>query len=252
MKLISLNTWGGRAGKAQLLDFFRAHKEVDIFCLQEALSAPYPEVETAGGQTMNHDDLMTEGVQQISEALPNHTSYFKPHYLDNYGLLFMVNNELKIIDEGEHFVHKYKGYIPKGDVGHHARNLQYITYKSGLGTQTILNFHGLWNGEGKTDTSDRLAQSANILDFAQALNNPIVLVGDFNLLPDTQSLKLLEDAGMRNLVTEFEITSTRTKLYTGKEPFADYALVSSEIQVNDFRVLADQVSDHSPLFLDFS
>jgi exonuclease III len=35
MKIISLNTWGGMAGRQPLLDFFVAHKDVDVFCLQE-------------------------------------------------------------------------------------------------------------------------------------------------------------------------------------------------------------------------
>jgi hypothetical protein len=35
MKLISLNTWSGRAGKENLLGFFRRNKDMDIFCLQE-------------------------------------------------------------------------------------------------------------------------------------------------------------------------------------------------------------------------
>ena len=31
MKVLSLNTWGGRAGKDKLLDFFEAYKYIDIF-----------------------------------------------------------------------------------------------------------------------------------------------------------------------------------------------------------------------------
>tara|TARA_B100001179_G_C18395552_1_gene319360 strand:+ start:184 stop:423 length:240 start_codon:yes stop_codon:yes gene_type:complete len=34
MKIISLNTWCGRAGKS-LYDFFEVYKDIDIFCLQE-------------------------------------------------------------------------------------------------------------------------------------------------------------------------------------------------------------------------
>ena len=75
--------------------------------------------------------------------------------------------------------------------------------------------------------------------------------GDFNLLPDTQSIKKLENFGLRNLVKEYNITSTRTSFYTKSEKFADYAFVSSEIAVKDFKVLPDEVSDHSPLYLEF-
>jgi hypothetical protein len=57
MRILSLNTWGGRAGRDIQLDFFRRLKdEVDIFCLQEVWSAPYDHYEGihAGGLPINH------------------------------------------------------------------------------------------------------------------------------------------------------------------------------------------------------
>ena len=55
----------------------------------------------------------------------------------------------------------------------------------------------------------------------------------------------------RNLITEFKVTSTRTSLYDKQEPYADYIFVSPNIEVNQFRVLPDEVSDHAALYLDF-
>ena len=78
-----------------------------------------------------------------------------------------------------------------------------------------------------------------------------MLCGDFNLLPDTESLRMLESAGLRNLVVECGVTSTRTSLYARPEPFADYVFVSDGIAVRDFHVLPDVVSDHTPLLLEF-
>lgn len=254
MKVISLNTWGGRAGKTALLDFFTAHQDVDVFCLQEIWSAPYPHLEgsPAGGSPIDHTSIMTEGLQDISSVLKNHTAYFRPHHLDNYGLLILVKKHIQVIDEGDTFVYRHRGYVPEGDVGNHARNLQYITVATELGPRTILNFHGLWNGMGKGDSADRLSQSARIITKLESLKNPYVLCGDFNLKPDTESLKILEGVGLRNLIKEFNIASTRTKLYEKPEKFADYALVSEGIEVQEFKVLDDVVSDHSPLYLEFS
>ena len=78
-----------------------------------------------------------------------------------------------------------------------------------------------------------------------------MLCGDFNLAPDTQSLRMLEAAGLRNLVAEFGVTSTRTSLYRRPERFADYVFVSPGVDVSAFRVLPDEVSDHAPLMLQF-
>ncbi len=76
------------------------------------------------------------------------------------------------------------------------------------------------------------------------------MCGDFNLLPDTQSIQILEDTGLRNLIKETGVTSTRTSHYTKPEKFADYAFVSKNLNIKEFKVLPDEVSDHSPLCLE--
>ena len=61
MRIITLNTWGGRAGKEKLLSFFQTYREeTDIFCLQEIWAAPYEHLEgaMAGGSALKHEDIM--------------------------------------------------------------------------------------------------------------------------------------------------------------------------------------------------
>ncbi len=254
MKLVTLNTWGGRAGKGKLMTFFDEHKkDTDVFCLQEIWSAPYKYLEGsfAGGVKIKHGMTMVHAMQEISTALSGHISYFRPHFLGDYGLMMLVKKDMKVAEEGEVFVHKHKGYIPEGDIGNHARNIQYVTVVLNGRTVTIINFHGLWNGKGKTDTEDRIQQSKNILNFASKLKGDYILCGDFNLLPDTESIKLFELHGLRNLIKEYKITSTRTSFYTKLEKHADYVFVTKGVKVEDFRVLPEEISDHAPLFLEF-
>lgn len=252
MKIVSLNTWGGRAGKEGMLNFFEKNQNIDVFCLQEIWSAPYDDYEgvAAGGLEIKQETIMTEGMQDISAVLQNHVPLFRPHFLDSYGLLMLVRKELEIIQDGEVFVHLHKGYMPVGDIGNHARNIQYVTIQTSAGVLTIVNFHGLWNGKGKGDCEERLQQTDNIIEFLGTLGHPYVLCGDFNLLPNTESIAKFEHAGMRNLIREYDITSTRTDLYTKPEKFADYAFVSKDVEVAGFKVLTDQVSDHAPLFIE--
>lgn len=253
MKLISLNTWGGRAGKAELIRFFADRKdEVDLFCLQEVWAAPYPHLEgvDAGGVTLNHDDILVYGKKEIADTLPHHTPYFHPHHLENYGLMTLVRNSIDVRESGEVFVHKWKDFVPEGDIGLHARNIQYVSFMQNGKTITVVNFHGLWNGRGKTDSDDRIAQSQKIIDFLRTCSGEVILCGDFNLLPDTRSIKMFEDFRLRNLITEYKISSTRTSHYTKPEKFADYVFVSKGLRINDFKVLLDEVSDHAPLFID--
>jgi endonuclease/exonuclease/phosphatase family metal-dependent hydrolase len=253
MKIISLNTWGGRAGKEDLLSFFAEHQnETDVFCLQEIWSAPYDNVEgyKAGGKEIDHSKIMVHGLQEISALLSEFVPYFRPHHGDHYGLLMLVRRNMTVKVEGEVFVHKYKDYDPGDDIGTHARNIQFITAEFNDLPLTVINFHGLWNGQGKNDTEDRLNQSEKIKEFIETLQGNVVLCGDFNLLPTTQSIQILEDMGLRNLIKENSITSTRTSHYTKPEKFADYAFVSPTLRVKSFAVLPHEVSDHSPLLIE--
>lgn len=254
MKIITLNTWGGRAGKEKLLAFFAKYKDTtDIFCLQEVWSAPVHDLEgqSAGGRALAYEEIMSHGMGEISELLKDHIPYFHPHYLDHYGLAMFVRKDLVVTEDGEEFVYKYKGYLPEGDLGNHARNIQYVTLNIDDKSLTVINFHGLWNGKGKNDSEDRVNQSKNILEFTRKISGNFVLCGDFNLSPETESLKMFEVNGLSNLIREYEITSTRTSHYTKEEKFADYVFTTKGIEVKDFRVLPEEVSDHTALFLEF-
>ena len=253
MKLICLNTWGGRAGSDRLLAFLNAHRDADFVCLQEVWSAPYEGLEgaAAGGWPLSHDDIMVTGKQEIAALLDGHEVFFHPHHLDDYGLMTLVAKRHEVVESGDVFVHRERGYIPEGDIGHHARNVQFVTVATPAGRVSVMNFHGLWNGLGKGDGADRLAQSRRLIDFLAGRGEPFVLCGDFNLAPHTQSLKMIEETGLRNLVAEFGVTSTRTRLYPGRERFADYAFASAGIGVRAFRALPDEVSDHAPLIMEF-
>lgn len=254
MKILSLNTWGGRAGAEGLIAFFnRMKRDVDIFCLQEIWSAPYEHFEgvSAGGLAIQHGTIMTNGLQDITGLLGEHEYFFHPHFMDNYGLLMLVHKRLSVKGVGEVWVHREKGYMPEGDIGLHPRNLQYVeVVDQNNKTYTVCNFHGLWNGKGKTDSEDRIAQSERIVEFVASRTGEAICIGDFNLLPDTESIAILERARMHNLVREYGITSTRTSLYTKPEKFADYAFVTEGVVVQQFAVLPDVVSDHAPIFLE--
>lgn len=250
MRIISLNTWGGRAGKDELLSFLKANVDTtDIFCLQEVWSESNKHLEDYSHAEGKHR-IMVYGLQDISAVMPNHKAFYRPNRLDKFGLLMMVQKKYDVADEGEFPVYERKGDTADGDVGSHTRKMQYATIKIRSRLLTIGNFHGLWNGRGKADCPERLEQSEKILNFTKKVHNPIIIIGDFVLLPDTASVKTLEDAGLRNLIKEYEITSTRTSFYSKPEKFSDYAFVSKDVKVKDFKVLPDEVSDHAPLSLE--
>lgn len=246
MKLIALNVWGGKR-RDDLGKFFARHSDTDIFCLQEVYSNAQGKDKYFWKQNVDLNHLDT-----LKKQLSEYQCFYHPHLGDWWGLAMFIKKGINVVDSGEIYVHKEKGYNYDLEVlGHTAKNLQYTTLQTENGERTIINLHGLYTGKGKDDTHERVVQSQNIVAFLKTLETPYVLAGDFNLNPTTESLNLLEAHGMRNLIKEFGYTSTRTPLYEKEGKFADYVLVSGGIETLDFSVLPDVVSDHSPLYLEF-
>lgn len=246
MKLISLNTWGGIV-KDELHDFItKQSADTDIFCFQEIFdNAVNARVDVLGDIDINLYDTITK-------LLPNHKGYHAPSQDDDEGLAIFVKPHIKLNEVGDVFVHRYRNAMENDDGTTIGRNIQYAQFTENDKDYTIINFHGLWNGGGKTDSPDRLNQSRKIREFIDTkAKGRVVLVGDFNLEPNTESVAILEK-GMRNLIKENGITSTRSHHYTKPVKFADYAIVSNDLNVERFEVLQDPVSDHLPLLLEFS
>ena len=242
MKLITLNIWGGHL-RNPLLRFIHNNRHVDFFCLQELYYNAH--------RTLNNKEreLSLNIFSDLKKLLPNHIAIFKPAVENVYGIGIFIKNSIDIIGEGEINIHQKQHYPGIGL--NHDRNLQWIECKDKNRIFSILNVHGLWNGKGKKDNPERIIQSQRIRQFMDTINTPKILCGDFNLRPDTESMRLLEK-GMTNLVTSNHIRSTRTRFYSKEEKFADYILASPEITVNAFTVMSDEVSDHAPLLLDFN
>lgn len=114
----------------------------------------------------------------------------------------------------------------------------------------IGHFHGIWYPKTKIDTPDRIKQMRKIKEFLSPREERKILCGDFNVLPTTKSMKILEK-GLVNLIKKYKVKTTRNKYYEGEEKHADYVLVSPNVTVKQFRVIDQLVSDHLPLLLEF-
>lgn len=244
MKIISLNTWGGRVGQ-DFLDFFSSSRDIDIFLLQEVF-------QNATDKTCWNEKCRPNLFQDITTLLPEHIGVFAPSVVHEWGLAAFVKKSLLVEEQGSIFVHKTMDSLEKNDGASIGRNIQWLkmVHKDGQ-PLFLVNFHGLWTGIDKNDTPDRIEQSNKIIEFMKTLNGHTILAGDFNLNPDTKSLQMIvRELKLRNLIEEYKILSTRTKFYTKPERFADYMFVSTEMNIRDFKVLPDEVSDHAALFLE--
>jgi endonuclease/exonuclease/phosphatase family metal-dependent hydrolase len=268
LKLEALNIWGGRVYQPLMEHMQKQAQAVDIFCFQEVYSTQSDRISTreitgpdGSHQPTNDYPARANIYEELKQALPEFHGYYYSSqdrydihgpvdYPLSFGLAMFVKKTIQIEAEGDLFVYRAKNSVVGTDNVTIGRNLQYIQFRRNSKHFTIVSLHGLWNGKGKTDSLERFEQSRKIKAFLENVSGAKILCGDFNLLPDTQSLALLEQE-MRNLVKEYSVTSTRSQFYKKSDKFADYILVSPEVIVEEFKVLEEEVSDHLPLLLTF-
>ena len=115
----------------------------------------------------------------------------------------------------------------------------------------IINVHGIWNKD-KMGDERTIKQSEFILSRIRN-DIPVIIVGDFNLLPKTDSIKLLNNK-LINLIEKYNIKSTRPKFDDGLDTgnmVCDYIFVNDKVIVNNLKVVNSNISDHLPLLLNF-
>ena len=254
MKLISLNTWGGKIYRP-LMNFVQQHSQsTDIFCFQEVFHTPTKNFEYAGYRLNLYDELASilKDFQGFYAPTQNHYVFFEGFVAFNlsFGLTIFVKKDIKIKSSGDFFVYREENSFIEKDLTSLPRNLQYLNLDLNGKNYWVCNIHGIWVPGPKIDNPSRIEQSKKILDFLNKKNGGKILCGDFNLNIDTKSLKILEE-NMKNLIKEYRISATRSKLYTWGNKFADYTFVSKEVTVKSFTVPDVEISDHLPMILKF-
>lgn len=251
MQLLCLNIWGGRVFDPLMQFIERQARSVDVFSFQEVFHTPTDKEEGRG--------VRVNILSEISSALKNFECVFVPtvegsdfegsvDFPLSYGLAIFVRKSITIRSSGSVPVYPGRESAGRG----HPRVVQYVRVRHGSRDLTIANFHGLVLDvpDQKMDSPERLEQSRKVRRFLDGEDGRKILCGDFNLRPNTESMRILAD-GMVNLVQPDNTPTTRSSLYTGSEKFSDYILVSPEIRARNFEVLTDVVSDHLPLKADF-
>ncbi len=260
MKLISLNVWGGNYFSA-LVDFLKEQAgTADIFCFQEVLhaSSDNPNIESRGARIHLFDELtgLLGDFQGLFDELSRDhdlqgpvdfplpvgmAMFFKKIFLVRHReLILITGNENDPVDASLH---------------NPPRSLQVVGLRTSQGDLAVCNFHGIPYPGDKLDTQARLQQSQKITEALARFPGPKVLCGDFNLMPETESLRMLESK-LNNLIKIYSISNTRNETswnrYNNRQHFADYTFASPEIKVQSFEVPYNLVSDHLPMILQFN
>lgn len=265
MRIISLNAWGGKL-HAPLMPYLR-EADPDVLCLQEVTRSPSVATDWLVYRDGSHVLPQRANLfDEIKALLPEHDAFFAPmargklfagetEVWSEFGLATFVRRTLPVIGQAMDFVH---GNFSAGGYGPHprARNAQCIRlFDYGANRPVMIaQLHGLRDLAGKGDTPARRAQAERLVDLICRVwpqGEPLVVCGDFNVLPGSVMFDALAELGLADLVVSRGYTDTRTSHYVKEGRFADYMLVTADVNVVTFDVVAQpEVSDHRALLLE--
>jgi endonuclease/exonuclease/phosphatase family metal-dependent hydrolase len=247
MKLINLNVECGSLYEP-LMEFIKKHStDTDIFCLQEVFDNTKIVNPVLKNPRVN---LFSE----IKEILPDFDGFHVPAAQSYFGgLAIFIKKSLTINKIEDVVLFKELSTIDdEKDANYFAmgKNLQKLEFKHNGKIFTILNFHGIWIVNGKGDTKKRIEQSEQVRKIFDESNGAKILCGDLNVERDTESMAIL-DKDNRNLIQEYNINSTRS-LSKKRPEVVDYIIVSPDVDIVNFEVMPDEVSDHLAMSLVFN
>lgn len=241
MKILQLNAWTGRI-KGSLLDFFQKN-DFDVICLQEAVWGDLPDgvlenffvtveqIEEASGleyesRSSNYSLKMSTGVVQQGNVILAREKIIEEEIKSVYG-------ENKLLESLE-------------DLKNHEYTVQRAKLESGL---TIFNHHGYWlptpMGDEKT-----VEIMQKVADFVKKADGPVVMCGDLNIIHDSPAMRALDF--LHDLTAENDIKNTLNSLKFNGEVACDHILVNDSIDVQNFVVSNEIVSDHKGLIAEIN
>jgi len=251
MKIISFNIKIDLDNAKKVVEYLEA-QNADIICLQEVIRPL--------------DDKVFS-VFRSEEIIKNYLKkdypyyFFAPEWVANKHIF--ENRDVNfggMVEQGKLILSKYpikhgynyfynKNYefdcdrkeFFKGD--DHGRTLQICDIEVNGKLIQVANVHGLYSSD-KLDTKKTLLQSEFILGKLKERKIPTILIGDFNLLPNSESIKILNKE-YKNLNNSFNITSTRPK-----DQIVDYVFIDANFSANSLVVDKLDISDHYPLIVE--
>lgn len=256
IKFLTLNIFNGNY-LDRCLDFL-VKENAEVMVLQEVYSCTNQDLKA------KHRSL-----QILQEKFKDYQSFYTPSFfklvdgikVDSGNVIFSRH---PILDKAAWFY--FGGYrerpveIP-AEFRTSPCHLQYAKIKTGDGFLAVFNTHGIWGTDGKDD-EERLKMSEFITSKIKDQKNA-VLAGDFNVQPETRTIKNLEKYLVNIFGNELKSTfnvgikedTIKNKThYWKKEDLAgfssavvDHVFIAKDLRLVDHYVPQVDVSDHRPL-----
>lgn len=258
-----MNAWGG-ALSDHLLDWLPGCGG-HVVCLQEVTRTPGLTGWTRFADGHRALPQRADLFDDVRTALPRHQGIFLAcdsgpvqdgdggRHRQDFGVATLVAEHLPVVGVQSAFVHgQFTDHAewPAGDRPRNALAVRTVDRATGRPVW-VVQLHGLRDPAGKADTPARRAQAERLAALVRRVRGPadlVVVCGDLNLLPGSETFDVLASAGLTDLVGAAD---TRTSHYPKPVRHASYLLVSDVTAVERFEVLtAPEVSDHRALVLD--
>lgn len=250
IKLLQLNIEGGRK-LDELIDFIKG-KDFDIVHLQEV----------AGGENSNtgndnfselKERLGYEGELTISTKKKNDsTSYYGNATL--YKPL-LTPSEKKVIWLKPY--QEYEAWEVGGDFARQLpRNVLSLSFIFDTQQVWFVNTHLAW-GPNPYDEQHKVEQGKILYDYVATLQTPFLLSGDFNVVKDSQVVKMIDELATNHTVQAGLTNTLNPRLHRAPQLFpaglaVDYIYTSRMTARNFSLVDHPDLSDHYGLSIELS
>lgn len=243
MRLLQINIWQGRL----LKNFVKLIKELDpdIITFQELCSSGDIESEF-----FNNLEVINEEFDYPHQVFSPTHSFPMMKYNINFGNAIIskqpftkTHTVFTNLEFKENFDFKLDDY--------NIRNFVHSELEVKGKRLNVITHHGHHISGTKDGNDETKRQMQMIKDYIDSLEGGVILTGDFNLSPQSESLNVL-NSKLTNLCIKHNIDNTRNEFASAAIQVCDYIFVNDEIKVEKFEVVDKVVSDHQVLLLDFN
>ena len=245
-----MNIWNGRLYYP--IDAFLKRERPDILCAQEMLS---------GKDSLSPGFWTAETLVEAGHFNQAQTSPPVPFFQ----LLEKSTNAVNAVLTGDRltsdFQHTIFPYEPEGEITPQLQRLvqiyNMVHTEQRLADGRIIHVLSHHNHIVRSDAGRLYSKTSEInfktiAAYIAKLSGPVIFSGDFNMLKESTCLQPLKEIGLTNLNDVHNIHSARNEFSWKTDECVSHVFISPDIQVHDYRIATDNVSDHLPLVMDFS
>lgn len=252
MKLINFNLWIGGILWDELINFLK-QENADILALQEVYKTDEKGLEPR-----------FNSFNELAQILGYQYTHFAPTFIEDRGDYVEQGNAIfskyPLHEENVQF---FVGEFSKRKDGREnfpfsPRNLQHVSIDLVGNTLHLINLQGVWAEHGE-DNEQRLKMAEIILKEATTVkeNEPLIICGDFNVKPNTNTIRMIEEKYTNvfkdMLETSFNLKRKDLENYPGyATAVVDMIFINGLVNLEQKHVPEVDISDHLPQVIQFT